>query len=126
AMVLWNAAGISLYLAAIRLISGGWGLTMAALAWPAVLWNTVVGQTGFLTAALLGAGAALVERRPALAGILFGLLTYKPQFGLLIPIALIAGRKWRVVIWAALTTAALTGLSLGLFGVSIWTDFFDS
>lgn len=126
AMVLWSAVGISLYLSAVRVITGGWNATLAALAWPAVLWNTVVGQTGFLTAALLGAGIALVERRPAVAGVLFGLLTIKPQFGLLIPVALIAGGRWSVVLWAALSATALGVLSLLFFGTPVWTGFFDS
>lgn len=126
AMFLWSAVGLPLYLGAIRLIVGGWHATLAALAWPAVFWNIVVGQTGFLTAALLGAGIALIDRRPALAGILFGLLTYKPQFGLLIPVALIAGGRWRVVVWAALSCLALAAASVGAFGPGAWTAFFDS
>lgn len=126
AMVLWSAVGLPLYLSAVRLITGGWNATLAALAWPAVLWNAVVGQTGFVTATLLGAGIALIDRRPALAGILFGLLTYKPQFGLLIPVALIAGGRWRVVLWAALSALALGAAATGVFGIAIWTAFFDS
>ncbi len=126
AMFLWSAIGLPLYLGAIRLIVGGWQATLAALAWPAVFWNIVVGQTGFLTAALLGAGIALIDRRPALAGILFGLLTYKPQFGLLIPVALIAGGRWRVVVWAALSCLVLAAASVGAFGPGVWTAFFDS
>ncbi len=126
AMLVWMAIGLPLYLAAVRLIAGGWNATLAALAWPAVLWNTVVGQTGFLTAALLGAGIALIDRRPALAGILFGLLTYKPQFGLLIPVALIAGGRWRVIGWAALSALVLCAVSAAVFGTSTWIAFFDS
>ncbi|MEW9808745.1 glycosyltransferase family 87 protein [Mesorhizobium sp. ZMM04-5] len=126
AMVLWSAVGLPLYLCAVRLAVGGWNATLAALAWPAVLWNTVVGQTGFLTAALLGAGIALIDRRPALAGVLFGLLTYKPQFGLLIPVALMAGGRWRVVAWAALSTAALAATATLAFGIPVWSAFFDS
>ena len=52
------------------------------------------GQNGFLTAALIGGALGLLERRPALAGICLGLLTYKPQFGLLFPFVLIADRRW--------------------------------
>src|SRR5690606_38139174 len=74
AMLVWIASSLLLYLAAVRIVTGTWSATIAALAWPAVLWNAVVGQTGFLTAALLGAGVALIDRRPALSGILFGLL----------------------------------------------------
>ncbi|HEY6632918.1 MAG TPA: glycosyltransferase family 87 protein [Rhizobiaceae bacterium] len=126
AMLAWIAVGLPLYLGAVRLVAGGWNATLAALAWPAVLWNMVVGQTGFVTAALLGAGIALIDRRPAAAGICFGLLTYKPQFGLLIPVALIAGGRWRVVGWAAASTLALAALSVAVLGISPWTAFLDS
>jgi hypothetical protein len=126
ALVAWMAVGLPLYLYTVRLIAGTWNTALAALAWPPVLWNIVVGQNGFLTAALLGAGIALIEKRPALSGILFGLLTYKPQFGLLIPVALVAGGHWRVIGWAALTTLTLCAASVAILGMSPWTAFIDS
>jgi arabinofuranan 3-O-arabinosyltransferase len=42
-----------------------------------------------------------------LAGICLGLLTYKPQFGLLFPIALIAVGHWRVFVSASVTAIAM-------------------
>src|SRR4029077_20364009 len=68
---------------------------LLALAFPAVLINVGHGHNGFLTAALLGGGLVVLDRRPLPAGILFGLMAYKPQFGLMIPIALAAGGYWR-------------------------------
>ncbi|WP_029586365.1 glycosyltransferase 87 family protein [Bradyrhizobium sp. URHD0069] len=60
----------------------------------AVFINAVGGQNSTWTAALFGGGLSPLERRPLLAGGLLGLLIYKPQLGLLIPVAL-AGRHWR-------------------------------
>ena len=65
---------------------------LLALAFPAVLINIGHGQNGFLTAALLGGALVVLDRRPLVAGILIGLLVYKPQFGLMIPLALLAER----------------------------------
>jgi hypothetical protein len=48
----------------------------------------------------------VLERRPYLAGSLFGLMIFKPQLGLLLPVALIAGRQWRVFAAAAATAPA--------------------
>ena len=79
-----------------------------ALGFPAALWNITAGQNGFLTAALIGGTLGLLERRPALAGICLGLLTYKPQFGLLFPLVLIADRRWLHNPVAAAVAAALT------------------
>ena len=67
------------------------------------------GQTGFLTAALLTGGVLCLERREALAGILFGLLAYKPQFGLLIPLVLVAGGYWRAIAAAGATSSPASG-----------------
>jgi len=126
ALLAWMAFGVALYLVAVRLIHGNWNATIAALAWPAVLWNMVVGQNGFVIAALLGGGVALIERRPAIAGILFGLLTFKPQFGLLIPVALIAGGHWRVIGFAALSAVTLAAASAAILGSGPWIAFIES
>jgi alpha-1,2-mannosyltransferase len=94
-----------------------------ALAFPAVLINAGHGQNGFLTAALIGGALVLLDRRPIVAGILFGLLVYKPQFGLMIPIVLTASGRWRCFAAAAATVAILTLATTLGFGVEIWRAF---
>lgn len=97
-----------------------------ALAFPAVFVNLGHGHNGFLTAALMGGALVVLNERPLLAGILFGLLAYKPQFGLLIPLALIAGGYWRTFA-AATITVALLALAVTLaFGTEVWTAFLAS
>jgi arabinofuranan 3-O-arabinosyltransferase len=78
------------------------------------------GQTGFIRAALLGAALIALDRRPVLAGVFFGCLTYKPQFGILIPIALIAARQWRTLASATITAIVLASVSLAAFGIGAW------
>ena len=99
---------------------------LVALAFPAVLINVGHGQNGFLTAALLGAALVQLDRRPIVAGILFGLLAYKPQFGLMIPIALLAGGRWRCFAAAAAAVALLALATTIAFGPHVWQAFFDS
>ncbi|MEI9964478.1 MAG: glycosyltransferase family 87 protein [Caulobacteraceae bacterium] len=65
----------------------------------------------------------LLDRRPILAGVLLGALCYKPQFGLLLPIALAAGGRWRTILSAGATVIALVLLSVAAFGVDAWTAF---
>jgi alpha-1,2-mannosyltransferase len=89
-----------------------------------VLINVGHGHNGFLTAALLGGGLVSLDRRPLIAGILFGLMAYKPQFGLMIPIALAAGGYWRTFIAAAATAVLLTVVTTLVFGVQVWHAFF--
>jgi alpha-1,2-mannosyltransferase len=99
---------------------------LLALAFPAVLVNLGHGQNGFLTAALLGGALAVLDRRPIVAGLLFGLLAYKPQFGLMVPLALAAGGYWRSFAAAAATAALLAVAATVAFGPDVWRAFFDS
>lgn len=80
----------------------------------------VATQNGFLLAALLLFGLALMKDRPVLAGLAFACLTVKPQLGVLIPLLLIFDRNWKVIGWAALFTVVLVTLSMLLFGIESW------
>ena len=112
-----------LYLAAIRGIVGGRGGYILAAAFPAVLSNFIVGQNGFLTAALIGGALIMLVERPILAGVLIGLLTYKPHLGLLFPIALIAGGHWRAFVAASVAAVAMALVSFAAFGADTWAAF---
>jgi hypothetical protein len=101
-----------------------WPSSLPLLAFPSVFWTMGLGQNAFLTAALFGGALLLIDRRPVLAGMLFGLICYKPHFGLLIPVALIAGGRWRAVGGAVLGAAAVVTLSIVIFGWHTWQDFF--
>lgn len=132
AFIAFEATTLPLYLLVVRRIleARGSGWVLPALAFPANFWTIGYGQNGFLSAALLGLGTLLVDKRPVIAGVMFGLLCYKPQFGVLVPIALIAGRHWRAVIGAVVSSGLLVGLSLVAFGWATWqayvTSFFGS
>ena len=93
---------------------------------PAVFVNIGHGQNGFLTAALLGGALQLLDRRPWLAGVLIGLLAYKPQFGVLIPIALLASQRWSTIAAAIATIAALVAISFASLGAEVWHAFINS
>jgi arabinofuranan 3-O-arabinosyltransferase len=93
------------------------------LASPLTAWNFLMGQSGFLTAALLGASLLLLERRPVLASVFIGFLSYKPQFGVLFPIALVAANQWRAIAGAAATIVILGVFSIAVFGTQPWVMF---
>ncbi|MCM0001070.1 MAG: DUF2029 domain-containing protein, partial [Erythrobacter sp.] len=92
-------------------------------AFPPVFVTLTHGQTSFLVAALLGGGLLLVERRPWLAGVLIGLATIKPQFGLLVPLALFASGQWRTIAGACAAALALAALATAAFGPQVWADW---
>jgi hypothetical protein len=123
---IWVVAGVAAYLAVIRAILPRPETLLIAAAFPAVFINIGYGQNGFLTTALLGGALHLLDRRPWLAGVLIGCLAYKPQFGVLIPIALLAGGRWRTIGAAAATVAALVAISLVTLGAGVWLAFADS
>jgi alpha-1,2-mannosyltransferase len=99
---------------------------LLALAFPAVVINIGHGQNGFLTAALLGGALTILDRRPLIAGVLFGLLAYKPQFAVMIPIVLVASGRWRCLAAAAVTVAGLALATTCVFGLPVWEAFLAS
>jgi len=124
AYALWVFGTFPAYLVAIRAIIGERNGYLLAAAFPALLGNFIVGQNGFLTAGLAGGALFLLPRRPIVAGLLIGLLTYKPHLGVLFPIALVAGGYWRTF-FTAVIVAALMGLAAWLaFGSDTWQAFF--
>lgn len=119
----WAYASFIPYALAMRAIVGrGFGLLLAA-GFPALFSNMLVGQNGCLTAALVGGTLYLLPVRPVLAGICLGLLTYKPQYGLLFPIVLIATQRWTTFISASVTAILLALVSLLAFGIDSWQAF---
>jgi Glycosyltransferase family 87 len=124
AFIGWMAISIVPYLAVVRSIVGRPFGLMLAVALPMTFSNTLVGQNGFLTAALIGGTLYLLPVRPLVAGICLGLLSYKPQYGLLFPLVLIAAGHWRAFISAAVTVVALAFVSWLAFGIEAWQAFF--
>jgi hypothetical protein len=101
----------------------GWAWCVPLLAYPAVFWTVGLGQNAFLTAALLGGATLLLDEQPTGAGLMLGMLCYKPHLALVAPLALAAGGRWRSFAAAAAMVTALAGLSLALFGVETWRDY---
>jgi alpha-1,2-mannosyltransferase len=101
----------------------GWVAFIPLLAFPAVAIDIGVGQNALLTAALFGGATLLIDKRPFAAGLLFGALCYKPHFGLLIPLALMAAGRWRAVAGAALSALTLVALSAATLGWQSWEAF---
>ncbi len=125
-LAVWLAASLAAYLAVMRAILPRPETLLIAIAFPAIFVNIGHGQNGFFTAALLGGALHLIDRRPWIAGLLIGLLAYKPQFGVLIPIALVAGGRWRCICAAAATIAVLVAVSMATLGSGVWHAFADS
>jgi hypothetical protein len=121
ALLTWISATLGCYLLAIgRLMPQA---LPVAIAFPPVLACGLIGQNGFLLAAIWIAAIMLLPRRPFIAGLLFGVLALKPHLGILIPIALMASRNWRAFAGAAIGALGVCATGLALFGMPAWQGF---
>jgi hypothetical protein len=124
AALIWGALGFVLFIFTLSRLVGWEMAAFAAVGTPSAGFNILVQQNGYYTAVLLAGGLILLERCPATAGILLGMLWCKPQLGILLLPALIAGRYWRTLAAAGLTAFGLTAASVILYGPDAWIGFF--
>jgi hypothetical protein len=120
AFVVWGLLTLAGCVATVLFIVRRRPAIALVLACPFAVWNFAGGQNGCLTASLFGAALVFLERRPVLAGVFFGCLTYKPQFGILVPLALLASGQWRAVVSSAVTALLLASASISVFGTGVW------
>jgi hypothetical protein len=126
ARALWTLGSLAAWLAAIAAPRWRRNLLSGALVAPATAIALFYGQTGLFAAALLIGGLRLLPARPVLAGVLLGVLTVKPQYGVLVPAALLAAGQWRAIAAATLTFLATVGASMLAFGAAIWSIWLHS
>jgi hypothetical protein len=135
ALVLWLTVTFGFYLAAMAALQARFDTApgserplflLLAMAFPGVFVNLTHGQNGFLAAGLIAMGLVLLDRKPLVAGICLGLLSFKPQLGILIPFALAAGGRWKSFAAAAVTVAVLMLASVVAFGMESWRGFFGA
>ncbi|MBM4286151.1 MAG: DUF2029 domain-containing protein, partial [Deltaproteobacteria bacterium] len=123
-LLLWLGVSLCAFVGVLRRLVPHVCTVWLALAFPGTFLNLLNGQNGLLSAALMGAGLVLLERRPGWAGAVLGLMSYKPHLAPLIPLALAAGGQRRALAGAGATLLGLiliTSLSLGW---ELWADFF--
>lgn len=126
AFAVWIATTLALHAYVVSAISERRIAFVVACAMPWILRVILIGQNGLMTSAIVGVVLLQLEKRPVLAGFALGLLSYKPQFGILFPLALAAGGYWRAFGWAAAGTLAWNGLAGAVFGFGTFAAFFHA
>jgi hypothetical protein len=122
ALAAWTVFSLAVFLAiAHRFVAPR--VLIIVLMSPAALLALMAGQSSLVTAAMLVTIFAWLDRRPVGAGIIIGLLTLKPQLGLLFPLILIVSQRWTVFAAAAVTTVAIAGATAAVWGPQVWIDF---
>jgi hypothetical protein len=123
-LLAWIALTAVGYLAVIRRIAPLPEATWLALAFPGAWMNALTGQNAFLSLILLGGALLTLERRPLLAGVLCGILTYKPHLAILVLFVLVADRRWRAAFAAIATVCLFAASAWMVFGIESWRGFF--
>lgn len=114
----WAALAAALHSMGVR----GRALRLLVLS-PFCLLVVMLGQISLLTGAMLALAAYKPKSRWIVAGLAAGLLTVKPQLGLLLPIAYVAVGAWRTIAVAAVTALIIHTPSLLVFGIEGWREF---
>ena len=126
ALALWLSMTLLFFIAMVRKLANEKETIILLLAFPAVFLTIGHGQNAFLSAGLIAGGLYYLDRKPLLAGLLIGLLSFKPHLGILIPFVLILSGHWKVFISAAITTLLFASVSWLAFGDETWNAFFES
>lgn len=125
-LIVWIVVTFFAYYLVVRWIAPHYVATWLLFAFPGTFQNIIHGQNGFLSTALLGGSVLLIDRRPGVAGIMLGLLLYKPHMALVAGLAFIVSRRWQALASTATTVVCLSLLSILFFGYEPWGDFFYS
>ncbi len=129
ANVVWTVAGLVLILltVAAQLKSPRIPVLAAMVLSPASVLVLITGQVTFLIATLAVVGVLSLKDRPILAGVLFGLAcAIKPQSLVLLPVALIADRRWRTLLAAGVTGALAAAASAAVLGLHTWLEWLSA
>jgi len=113
AVFLWRAAKLP------------WSVIAVAILSPAALWNLELGQFGAVMAGFLICGLLLAPIRPLRGGTVLGLLIFKPQYGLLVPVVLLARRNWRAIAGCSMAVAMILAVTTIICGWQVWADYLN-
>lgn len=125
AFLIWQGSTFALFAWAARNIVARRNYFWLTATFTGSFVNFLNGQTGFLSAGLLGVFASNIQRRPGLAGVAMGLSTFKPHFVLAMAITTLAARKWRAIVSSAITVLLMIAATALLFGTEVWSTFLE-
>lgn len=124
AYALWCGLGLAVFTTVLISIGLRGRFLLAVLAMTPVMIALINGQNALFTCSLLLVAVFYAKPKPVLAGLAAGLLTIKPQLGILLPVFFLASGHWRAFLVAAIVTIMLCGWSYLVVGAEGWTAFF--
>lgn len=120
------ALSIAAYVWAVRPLMPGREPALWLLALPGTVMCVFHGQNSLLSTALIAGAILLLDRRPIAAGVLIGLLAYKPQLAALFPLVLALTGRWVTFLAAAATAVAFAAVATLVLGLELWRVFLDN
>jgi hypothetical protein len=122
---LWIGTNLACFAAVLRF----WLLPRDYVLWGSVFFpaaaSIIVGQDSLMVAACMAGALLLANRgRDVAAGLLLALCTTKPHLFLLVPVALVAQRRWRLLASAIFGTLGLLGVSTAVAGLDWGSRWF--
>lgn len=124
AYALWCGLGLTVFTTVLISIGLRGRFLLAVLAMAPVMIALNTGQNALFTGSLLLVAVFYAKPRPVLAGLAAGLLTIKPQLGVLLPVFFLASGHWRAFLIAAIVSILLGGWSYLVVGAEGWTAFY--
>jgi hypothetical protein len=121
--LVWDAGSVGLILLLLRRAGLPWAVGVLTIFSPAEYRCLAYGQVGGLLAGLAFCGVLLAAARPALAGLMIGVLTIKPPAGALVLAAWVARGNWRAILAAGGCAALLALVPLVWLGPDCWVWF---
>ncbi|MDZ4262032.1 MAG: glycosyltransferase family 87 protein [Pseudomonadota bacterium] len=126
AFALFILATFGFYLSVLHRISGVWLPGVMILMMPIIVLNLRTGQNGFLMAGLIGAFLLAWQDRKSVAGLPLGLMIIKPHLAVGAGLLALLGKRWDVVIIAALVALLAAALATFVYGFAVWGYFFGA
>jgi len=124
ALAVWTVGTASLFLLAARRYVVGFPLVLAVLT-PGAIANIWDGQYGFLVGALWLFLFANLDGKENDAGSAAAVLTIKPHLGLLIPLILLARRRFSAIKIAIIDTVGMVVISACVLRPELWAEYFQ-
>lgn len=121
ALALWRV--VSLALTGFLLWHSGklrGGLFLTTIFNVSLVYSLIFGQNALIFAGIAGTGIYLLEKRQLLAGLCFAVLSMKPHFAIMIPVALILGKYWKALASTIISTLLLMIITSFTFGWDMW------
>jgi len=122
-LILWTVGELALAYAASRMWFKRQDFSFWIIIGPAAFIVLIGGQTGLWLAGIWMLALSCLDKRPILAGVLIGILTIKPQMGVLLALYLLCGGHWKAIISASVTASLMIAASLILYGFEPWRLF---